>query len=432
MPTKPIKSAKRGAFFTYCLLILQQWFSPSQASTNLLMQRICLLMLLVLIIQTSKLWWFMPPQMSVDDALKHVLNIGAHICVFLCAYYLAPSQHFLLARTLLIAGFCHFIIVACYIWQANIALHYYLLLSMFITCYLFQANEQTLRKKWVLAQLLGFILASLLLSDISSQTRYPVVWLLQLKTINELVFAVSCAVCALFITNLTSTNWSNIKSIKQAQRSLIHRLVPAQFVSSLLHKTNKENPICQHRELAVLFLDICDFTQFANNTAHSQKQSWQIIYALFARFDAAIAHLDAKRVKVNGDQYIVVIGLHTPPEQTNVMVKQALDMAKLLTNISEFKLKQGLALGKVTYGIFDANHPYFDIWGPTVILAARLEQISPENGLIINHRLYQFAQNIYPSKYFTRKNKLIKGMGYQNVYQVSLKNSSDESISLTN
>lgn len=364
--------------------------------------------------------------LSFDLAYLHILNMVLHVLLFLSVLYLLKVTRLTFAKYLLLIAFTSYILFACLLWQYNLNLQYYFLLSMFVSCYIFDKHERSELFIAIIIQTILFLSLDLYLpslyqisSPMHLQTKFE--YLRNISQINTLVFAISCVICALFIRRILAKNWHLLGQYEANQASLLKKLFPAQLMPSLLHAQNKQlidqnNKDMQTTQLmGVIFLDICQFTQLSTNKTNGDF-SWQAVYQLFANYDLAINDLNVKRIKTNGDQYILLVGLHTNNGARHLSAEETIMACQRILSISSVKVKIGAAFGPVTCGIFDTNNPNFDIWGETVIRAARLEALAKPNCILIDTHLHAFTKNQF--NYPPPSLRELKGLGEQLVYEI--------------
>ena len=364
--------------------------------------------------------------LNLDLLYLHLLNVVVHLLLFLSVLFYLKKSRVNLAKYILLIAFTSYIFLACILWRYNLNLQYYFLLSMFVSCYIFDKNEIKALILAISAQIFLFLslhhyLPSLyqISSQANGKTNYE--YLHNISQVNIVVFAISCVICALFIRRILAENWHILSQYEASQSALLKKLFPAQLMPSLLHAQNrplfKQN--CTDMQttqlMGVVFLDICQFAQLSTNK-NNEEFSWQAIYRLFANYDIATQNLDAKRIKTNGDQYILLLGLHTDKGSHHLCAEQTIMACTQLLATSNTKVKIGAAFGTVTCGVFDANKPNFDIWGETVIRAARLEALAKPNCILIDSHLH--ALTISQFDYPPPSLKTLKGLGEQLIYEV--------------
>ena len=407
--------------------------------------RICQAMIVVVLLQSLKL--LDSPSLNgltphYNFATLHVLNMCIHLLLFFVVLVLLKHKADKAAKLLLPASFCSYILLACYLWHYNVNLQYYFLLAMFISCYVFDTHERIALAIAIFIQL-SLFLAMQTLPSISTIgpvlhiANGNVAYLQNIADINTWVFGFSCLICALFIRSILSKNWQQLKRFEATQTLLLHKLFPVELMPQLLSTINTSNlkgaPISpmptsdfrQHTNtnmqhslsMGVIFLDIVDFTEQINNDKNQVAKKpldWQSTYGLFSKFDKAIEHIDAKRIKTNGDQYILVIGLKSQSNSNDTLAMHTIEACVKLHATSSLKIRVGAAFGLVTYGVFDPNNPNFDIWGETVIRAARLEKIASSGQTAVDEAIYHYT--VHEHCFAPPVKHHLKGLGIQNVY----------------
>lgn len=417
--------------------------------------RICQAMIAVIFVQSFKFSGAPEFQQSLDLNIEfasiedlyinasylHIINMFLHVLLFIIVLILLKKTRVKLAKYLLLSGFCSYILIACLLWQYNIKLQYYFLLSMFVSCYIFDKHEKNHLMIAIFVQIVLFITLEELLPGLHTTSALVHAngsydYLRRVTQINTYVFAISCVICALFIRKILAVNWQTLTHYEANQSALLKKLFPAQLMPSLLlaqsrqsggheesfnaHKevVNLDNNAMQTtQQMGVVFLDICQFTKLTTNKTNDNL-GWQAIYLLFANYDLAIHQLDAKRIKTNGDQYILLVGLNSEKMSNSFTATQTIRACKQLLSASSVNVKIGAAFGSVTCGIFDPNNPSFDIWGETVIRAARLEAQAKPNNILIDIHLYTLTKTHI--NYSSPSLQNLKGLGKQFVYEVPL------------
>lgn len=419
-----------STLFTFCLAVIRKRVKlrtlVGQHNANSyhkprILKNICSLMIIVICLQSLKLIPLYLHMGNLELVWPHLINLCAHSLCFILALQRLKHKRFKTARLILLLSFCSYILIACYLWQVNVHLHYYFLLAMFVSIYLFDAQEAAFSAVYSVFFILLFICANIVLPMPSDNYIYPYAWLLNIAKTNAIVFALSCCACASFIQFITLINWQQLKRLESQQKELIHKVFEPTLAKQLMENTGAA--VTKSADLCVLFLDICNFTAMTMQAAQLGQQNWSTIYQLFQQFDDALKEIDATRIKVNGDQYILLIGLHSLQKSPQFIVQQGLKAAHILKNLHLVNIKQGLAFGSVTYGVFDMQRPQFDIWGETVITAARLESVANANDIMVNEKVHSYALKNAP---FSPEKHSLKGIGDQIVYRLRADNSSDE------
>ncbi|MFT6267774.1 MAG: class 3 adenylate cyclase [Alphaproteobacteria bacterium] len=401
--------------------------------------RICQAMIVVILLQSIKLTGAPPfySPISPHTLLLHIANTCVHLLLFVHVLLLLKRKAGKSAKLLLLISFYSYILVACWLWHYNVNLEYYFLLSMFISCYIFDHHEHIALGFTIILQLALFVIMHQqtpieTLSTTIHNTTEEVAYLSGIAQINTWVFGLSCVVCALFVRNILGNNWQQLKEYEATQSRLLRKLFPAQLVPPLLslltndsakmssiYNANLPRDDASSMQncfaMGVVFLDIVDFTTLTSmGHDDSTPLNWQSIYGLFTAYDHAVEAFDAKRIKTNGDQYILLLGFQSEHEPNSTIALQLIKACRQLLSSSTVDIRIGAAFGPITCGVFDPNNPNFDIWGETVIRAARLEKIAQPNQIVVDEALYKATAQYFAYEPPCLHN--LKGLGEQSVY----------------
>jgi hypothetical protein len=312
------------------------------------------------------------------------------------------------------------------LWQFDVSLQYYFLLAIFVSSYLYLGNE--IQRFVLLAIVLAclFIYFSFQLPAIGMQllinieppkSEFGINFTLA-KQVNNLSLVLSCVICVYFIRRILSVHWHKLKQLENNQARLLKKLFPKAMEDKLSLIDSASLSFKQY--LGVIFVDICNFSEMLEQEKTDDKEggdrSWSAFYQIYNEFNACLSTIDAYRIKINGDQCIYIIGLNMPND-VNKLADNTVKACKCLQSSTAIPLKIGASMGEVTLGIFDNNHPHFDIWGQTVVLAARLEQSAKANQIIIDESLNTHNTEFNASQ--VKQKKQLKGMGNQYTYEVS-------------
>lgn len=357
--------------------------------------------------------------------LHHYLNFCLHCLLFINVLKQINKGCFNNARTILIIGFCSYLFWACVLWRANVGLQYYFILSIFICSYLFSGQE--IRQLILISGVMTFLFIyfSLTLpnsivtkaSNLNSQTSNIIntdsINILRNKSINNIGFIFSCCICVYYIRQILSRHWHKLQVLQRNQQNLLKKIFPTALAEQLTYVN--ESTLNFNQELGVIFVDICNFSEMLNSPT-PEHESWKQFYKLYDDFDKCLSSLDARRIKINGDQYIVIIGLNRTYCQRQI-ANCVIQACLLLQQHSQMPIKIGASFGQVSLGIFDTNHPQFDIWGQTVIRAARLEQTAEANEIFIDSAIH--INNTILDATIFKQEKNLKGIGKQTTYEIS-------------
>ncbi|HUR04585.1 MAG TPA: adenylate/guanylate cyclase domain-containing protein, partial [Nonomuraea sp.] len=133
----------------------------------------------------------------------------------------------------------------------------------------------------------------------------------------------------------------------------------------------------RHDDVTVMFADVANFTQFAEQT--SPERVVGVLDEIFSSFDELTQRYGLEKIKTIGDAYMVVGGLPQPrPDHAEAIVELAIDMQRELARIYAasglgLAIRIGIASGPVVAGVIGRHRLLYDLWGDTVNTASRME-----------------------------------------------------------
>jgi class 3 adenylate cyclase len=150
-------------------------------------------------------------------------------------------------------------------------------------------------------------------------------------------------------------------------------------------------------DVSVLMLDFAGFT----NMAISRDPGALIaeLNDVFTSFDRIVEHFNCERIKTIGDAYMAVAGMpESDPEHTMHLAKVALRMRRFLerrnhTGAHQWRCRIGIASGPVIGSIVGIQKFVYDIFGPTVNIASRLEAFAEPGQILVSSEMAQRIQD---------------------------------------
>jgi adenylate cyclase len=132
-------------------------------------------------------------------------------------------------------------------------------------------------------------------------------------------------------------------------------------------------------DATVLMLDFVGFTQMS--VAHDPPKLIAELNDIFTAFDRIVEQFGCERLKTIGDAYVAVSGIPEPnPDHARSIARAALLFVHYLTRRNqasefEWRCRIGINSGPVIGSIVGVQKYVYDIFGPGVNLAARLEPL---------------------------------------------------------
>jgi adenylate cyclase len=170
----------------------------------------------------------------------------------------------------------------------------------------------------------------------------------------------------------------------------------------------------------ILLLDFVGFTELA--IAGDPGAVVAELNDIFSAFDSIVELFECERIKTIGDAYLAVSGLpEASAEHTQNVARVALRMLRYLRRRNEshphqWEARIGIANGPVVGSIVGIHKYVYDIFGPGVNLAARLEGLCETMQILVNE---EAAQALKEEFILTELDTVdIKGFGSQSVYSL--------------
>ncbi len=205
---------------------------------------------------------------------------------------------------------------------------------------------------------------------------------------------------------------------RQKIKSLLCNVLPTQVAQELL-----ETGSCQPQsfdQVTVSFVDIVSFTTISSGL--SPEFIIKELNEIFTGFDQISDKNNCERMKTIGDAYLFVCGVpkDNRDHACNV-VSAAIEMIAFLKERNnrteqQWKVRVGIHSGKVVGGIVGSKKYLYDIFGDTVNLASRLEELSPPMCVNISETTKALLQDKFHTT--KRTDTDVKGKGRMSMYLV--------------
>ena len=142
------------------------------------------------------------------------------------------------------------------------------------------------------------------------------------------------------------------------------------------------------KDATVLMLDFVGFTDMA--ISRDPGALVAELNDIFSAFDRIVEMFDCERIKTIGDAYMAVSGLpDLNPDHAVNIAKAALRMRRYIerrneSNPNRWQCRIGVASGPVVGSMVGIQKYVYDIFGPAVNLAARLEALCEPMQILLN------------------------------------------------
>ncbi len=171
-------------------------------------------------------------------------------------------------------------------------------------------------------------------------------------------------------------------------------------------------------ECSVIMLDFVGFTDMA--LAADPSTIVSELNDIFSAFDRITEMFGCERLRTIGDAYMAVSGVpEASPEHAQNIAKVALRMRRYLerrnaAHAQEWRARIGINSGPVIGSLVGIQKYVYDLFGPGVNLAARMETASEPMKITCNQNMHDLLHNDFV--FSDRGEKEIKGFGTQHLY----------------
>lgn len=130
-------------------------------------------------------------------------------------------------------------------------------------------------------------------------------------------------------------------------------------------------------QVSVVMLDFVNFTDFASKT--DPTVTLGELNDIFTAFDRIVEQFGCERIKTIGDAYLAVSGMPEPnPDHTSAVAHCAIRFLRYLERRNQshphtWQARVGLGFGAVVGSVVGVQKYVYDVFGPAVNLAARLQ-----------------------------------------------------------
>ena len=171
---------------------------------------------------------------------------------------------------------------------------------------------------------------------------------------------------------------------------------------------------------SVVMLDFVGFTEMSMSTDPMSLVSE--LNDIFTAFDRITEQFGCERIKTMGDAYMAVSGIPEPtPDHALNIAKVALLFRRYIkqrnrTRAKKWKCRIGIATGPVIGSIVGIHKYVYDIFGPGVNMAARMEQMSEPMEITLSEDMYELIRQDF--EIAERGAVDIKGIGALKLYNL--------------
>ncbi len=217
-------------------------------------------------------------------------------------------------------------------------------------------------------------------------------------------------------STLAERNARDLEKEKERVEKLLLNIMPRAVLEEL--KDFGATTPQRFESATILMLDFVGFTDMAIS-----EDAAGIITELndiFTAFDRIVETFNCERLKTIGDAYIAVSGVpEAAPEHAQNMARVALRMRRYLERRNaahpiEWRARFGMNTGPVIGSLVGIQKYVYDLFGPGVNLAARMEALSEPMRITVSQHTHDLLEDNFILS--ARSAVDIKGFGQQEIY----------------
>ena len=182
----------------------------------------------------------------------------------------------------------------------------------------------------------------------------------------------------------------SLKKEKERAEKLLLNIMPESVLQEL--KSFGVTTPKRYDEASILMLDFVGFTRMS--VEHDPATIITELNDIFTAFDRIAEQVGCERIKTIGDAYVAVAGLPEPAsDHAQSIARLALMCLRYLKRRNEthrlaWNCRIGLAPGPVIGSVVGIQKYVYDIFGPGINLAARLEALAGPMEILISEEMY--------------------------------------------
>ena len=166
-----------------------------------------------------------------------------------------------------------------------------------------------------------------------------------------------------------------VQAEKQKSFNILLNFLPVEIAQRL--QQEEDFIAAEYDSVSIVYLGIVNFTDLS--TGISADDMVHRLNACFSMLDNLCEQYALEKIKTIGDTYVATAGI--PDRSDNHAVRTARFALAVIQNLDRIRaasfpalsIRIGLHSGPVTGGVIGEKKVFFDIWGDTVNIAARME-----------------------------------------------------------
>jgi class 3 adenylate cyclase len=204
---------------------------------------------------------------------------------------------------------------------------------------------------------------------------------------------------------------ANKKSIQYIK--FVNRLLPRHIQQTTTFGNKGES----YQDVTILFADICGFTAYSSQKA--SREVVEMLSKLFTEFDMECNRLNLFKLYTIGDCYVVMgfvdkRNRKSPSEEAHDVVQLGISMISIIHRVrkmikfEQLNMRIGIHTGSKIYGgLIGTDIVRFDLYGPDLVIANKMESNGAEGHINISERTKTLLEELQTVNYTFEENKKI-------------------------
>jgi class 3 adenylate cyclase/NAD(P)-dependent dehydrogenase (short-subunit alcohol dehydrogenase family) len=193
--------------------------------------------------------------------------------------------------------------------------------------------------------------------------------------------------------------------------SLLLNILPREIAQILKERSGT---IAQSFDQAsVLFADMVGFTPLSAEM--TPEDMVELLNKIYTFYDSLTEKYGLEKIRTMGDNYMVASGVPRPsPDHAVALARMALEMRDIFKDANQFAIEGlnfriGINSGPLVAGVIGFKKFQYDIWGPTVNIASRMESQGLPGKVQITQATYELLKDEFVCE--PRGTLDVKGVG---------------------
>jgi len=219
------------------------------------------------------------------------------------------------------------------------------------------------------------------------------------------VILVNCF--AVYYRESNMRTFANLKLIVDKENEKTEKLLSYMMPAHVYENLKEDRAVTDKLpSVSLLFADICGFTAWSSDKTPIEVVG--MLSELFTSFDILCVRFNVFKVCTIGDCYVVMgyNGLEhkDPGDECSRLLEFAFEMIQTIKDLnakhkSELNMRIGLHLGEVIAGITGTNIVRYDIYGPDVLIANKMESGGQPGRINVSDVVRYHVETKHPHKY---------------------------------